>query len=249
MWDWEAGRLSFEQLLNRLHRRGAPAVRVAEEWPAQFVAFDLLRISGTDTTAWPYMRRRAALEELFTTRGLSAPWVLCPSTTDPHMVHEWLTWGSVRIEGVVFKRLNDPYRPSVEAGASTSRGRRLRPSSAPSPAHSPPQVRFCSAATTLTAACTTWAAPPPSPGRPPLPAAALLAPAGSGHPWTGWMFSAGWGSRQVLDVTLVVPDLVVEVGVDVARDAGGRWRHPARFHRSRPDLRPENVERWSEPPA
>ncbi|GHK01792.1 hypothetical protein ACWEWI_35880 [Streptomyces sp. NPDC003753] len=30
------------------------------------------------------------------------------------------------------------------------------------------------------------------------------------------------------------PELVVEVGIDVARDASGRWRHPARLHRGRP---------------
>jgi hypothetical protein len=63
--------------------------------------------------------------------------------------------------------------------------------------------------------------------------AGLLAPARRGHPWTGWSFSAGWGSRETLDVTLVEPELVVEVGVDVARDASGRWRHPARLHRAR----------------
>ncbi|MEU2930590.1 hypothetical protein ABZ636_37035 [Streptomyces sp. NPDC007251] len=54
------------------------------------------------------------------------------------------------------------------------------------------------------------------------------------HPWTGWSFSAGWGSREQLDVTLVETELVVEVGVDVARDASGGWRHPARWHRTRP---------------
>ncbi|MFJ1975316.1 hypothetical protein ACIO93_42615 [Streptomyces sp. NPDC087903] len=66
----------------------------------------------------------------------------------------------------------------------------------------------------------------------------LLAPAQRGHPWAGWSFSAGWGSREKLDVTLVNPKLMVEVGIDVARDAAGRWRHPARFHRARPDLTP-----------
>ncbi|GAA2424992.1 hypothetical protein [Streptomyces coeruleofuscus] len=52
--------------------------------------------------------------------------------------------------------------------------------------------------------------------------AGLLASARRGHPWMGWSFSAGWGSRETLDVTLVEPKLVVEVGVDVARDASGR---------------------------
>lgn len=54
--------------------------------------------------------------------------------------------------------------------------------------------------------------------------AGLLAPARRGHPWTNWSFSAGWGSRDTLNVTLVEPELVMEVGVDVARDASVRWR-------------------------
>ncbi|QOV47385.1 hypothetical protein IPT68_00305 [Streptomyces chromofuscus] len=61
--------------------------------------------------------------------------------------------------------------------------------------------------------------------------AARLAPSKGPHPWTEWTFSAGWGSRETLDVTLVRPELVVEVGVDIARDASGRWRHAARRHR------------------
>ncbi|OKJ81104.1 hypothetical protein AMK32_23245 [Streptomyces sp. CB01883] len=70
--------------------------------------------------------------------------------------------------------------------------------------------------------------------------AGLLIPA-TDHPWTGWTFSAGWGSRESLHVTLVAPELVVEVGVDAARDGAGRWRHPARWHRTRPDLSPADT--------
>ncbi|TRO58105.1 hypothetical protein [Streptomyces sp. IB201691-2A2] len=65
-------------------------------------AFDVLGLAGT-TLAWPYQRRRAALEELFRKYQLTAPWALCPSTTDPHSVHEWLTsWNAAGLEGVVF---------------------------------------------------------------------------------------------------------------------------------------------------
>jgi hypothetical protein len=60
--------------------------------------------------------------------------------------------------------------------------------------------------------------------------------------------SAGWGSQEKLNVTLVEPELVVEVGVDVARDAFGRWRHPARWHRARPDLSPADVPHLESPP-
>ncbi|MGW7387010.1 ATP-dependent DNA ligase [Streptomyces sp. NPDC054794] len=65
VWD-AASRLAFERLQGRLQRRGAGALRLAEPWPAHFVAFDLRRLSGTDTTRWTYRRRRAALEALFT---------------------------------------------------------------------------------------------------------------------------------------------------------------------------------------
>ncbi|GAA2916060.1 MULTISPECIES: ATP-dependent DNA ligase [Streptomyces] len=90
VWD-AAGRLAFEPLQNRLARRGAGAARATEEWPAHFVAFDLLRLSGTDTTSWPYRRRRAALESVFAARRLIAPWALCPSTTEADVLREWLT--------------------------------------------------------------------------------------------------------------------------------------------------------------
>ncbi|USQ85628.1 ATP-dependent DNA ligase [Streptomyces phaeoluteigriseus] len=42
--------------------------------------------------------------------------------------------------------------------------------------------------------------------------------------------------------------LVVEVGIDVARDATGRWRHPKRWHRARPVLSPDDVPRLTSPP-
>ncbi|WP_329374855.1 ATP-dependent DNA ligase [Streptomyces sp. NBC_01483] len=42
-------------------------------------------------------------------------------------------------------------------------------------------------------------------------------------------------------------EMVVEVGVDVARNASGRWRHPARLHRARPDLSPADAPLTSPP--
>jgi hypothetical protein len=67
--------------------------------------------------------------------------------------------------------------------------------------------------------------------------APLLTEATECYPWTGWSFSAGRGVNQTRDVTLVEPDLVGEVSVDVARDTAGRWRHPVRWHRARTDMR------------
>ncbi|WP_373560410.1 hypothetical protein [Streptomyces sp. Ag109_G2-15] len=75
---WESGRLAFERLQGRL-RRGAGAVEASRTWPSHFVAFDVLRLAGTETTAWPYRRRRTALEDLFAEGRLSAPWAAPPT--------------------------------------------------------------------------------------------------------------------------------------------------------------------------
>jgi len=80
VWD-ASGRLAFERLQNRLQRRGVGAARAAGEWPVHFVAFDLLRLSGTDTTGWPYRRRRAALESVFAARRP------IPMESEPHDVN------------------------------------------------------------------------------------------------------------------------------------------------------------------
>jgi hypothetical protein len=75
--------------------------------------------------------------------------------------------------------------------------------------------------------------------------AGLLAPTSGEHPWTGWTFSAGWGTRETLSVILVRPELAVEV--DVARDGAGRRRHRARWYRARPDLSPGDIELFGDP--
>ncbi|MFJ8786950.1 hypothetical protein [Streptomyces sp. NPDC102476] len=64
-----------------------------------------------------------------------------------------------------------------------------------------------------------------------------LQPGRPGHRWTGWTFSAGWGSRQELHVRLVEP----VIGAEVALDAAGRWRHPVRLMRVRTDLAPSEI--------
>ncbi|WTJ96492.1 ATP-dependent DNA ligase [Streptomyces sp. NBC_01537] len=238
------GRLFGPQPRSRRPARGDPE----SEIPPAF-AFDLLRLSGTDTTSWPYRRRRAARESVFAARRLSAPRVLCPSTTVVDVVREWLTWASVGMEGVVFKRLDDAYRPSVrgwqkykvretsEAIVGAITGSLAVPRTLLLGRYDDGgRLQYVGHTTTLAQAAG-------------AAVAGLLAAGRRGHPWTGWSFSAGWGSRKTLNVTLVEPELVGEVGVDVARDASGRWLHPARRHRARPDLshrhRPPVARRFS----
>ncbi|MFJ3229229.1 ATP-dependent DNA ligase [Streptomyces sp. NPDC086783] len=240
VWD-ASGRLAFERLNGRLMRRGAGAAQLADEWPAHFVAFDLLRLRDTDLTGWPYRRRRAALEELFAEQDLTAPWALCPSTTDPDTAREWLDWTVAGLEGLVFKNVNGTYRPGMRGwskykvrqtaeaivGAVTGSLATPRTLLLGRYDHSG-RLQYIGRTSSLSA-------------RTSAAVAVHLTTDQGGHPWQGWTFSAGWGTRENLDAILVKPEAVAEVSVDVARDNAGRWRHPVKLQRIRTDLKPGDL--------
>jgi hypothetical protein len=173
---WEAGRLAFERLQQRLARRGKGASEAAGKWPAHYVAFDLLHQGESDLTGWPYRQRRAALEALFAERGLAGPLTLCPSTTDPTVAQQWLQWTAAGLEGLCFKRLDEPYRP-----VRSWRKYKIRVTTeaivGAVPARWPRPARFCWAATTAPGACSAPAAAPPCPRLPAAPS-----PSCSPHP-------------------------------------------------------------------
>ncbi|WP_327739939.1 hypothetical protein OG749_03085 [Streptomyces nojiriensis] len=111
--DTEAGRLSFEALQRRAATRARGAVGLVARWPACFVAFDLLQHDDQELLTRPYAERRALLEGLFSEHALTAPWTLCPMTTDLTKVREWLeawtdVWG---VEGILVKPLNSRCLP------------------------------------------------------------------------------------------------------------------------------------------
>ncbi|MFF1341918.1 RNA ligase family protein [Streptomyces sp. NPDC058290] len=103
VWDIEASRLSFEALQRRAAARARSAPALAARWPAYFVAFDVLQLDGQELLTSPYAERRALLEQLFTDHALTAPWTLCPMTTDLAKAREWLeTWTDVSgVEGIL----------------------------------------------------------------------------------------------------------------------------------------------------
>ncbi|MCY0927903.1 DUF4259 domain-containing protein [Streptomyces sp. H27-H1] len=107
-----------------------------------------------------------------------------------------------------------------------------KPSSARSPALTRPQLlilgRHDQAGRLRTVGRTTTLRPDAA-----CEVAEHLAAAGPGHPWEGVRFAASCGSRDVLDATLVRPDLVAEISADRAVDRGGVWCHALRFKRLR----------------
>ncbi|MEU4730768.1 ATP-dependent DNA ligase [Streptomyces sp. NPDC023588] len=242
VWDAEAGRLSFEALQRRAAARSRGAAALAAKLPAYFVAFDVLQQDGQELLHLPYADRRSRLENLFTRHALTAPWTLCPMTTDLAKAREWLeSWTDVSgVEGILIKPLASRYHPSyrgwtkirrrdtTEAIIGAITGTLARPQLLVLGRHD--------ASGGLRAVGRSVPLRPDAARQ----VAEHLAVAPPGHPWSGVTFTSAWGSRDVLDVTLVRPDLVAEVSADRAVDRGV-FRHPLRFQRIRLDVTVDDV--------
>jgi hypothetical protein len=146
---WEACRLAFERLQQHLHHRSAGAAHTAVEFPAHLVAFGLLRLCGQDLTGHPFSERYAALEALFLWEDLSAPWSLCPTTTDPAQAAAgWPTTRPPASRALSSDRWQAGTCRAGTGGPNANRGTPQRLWSARSPAACTPPPPRCWAATT-----------------------------------------------------------------------------------------------------
>jgi ATP-dependent DNA ligase len=101
-------RLDFDALQNRLHPAESRVAMLAEETPADLVAFDLAALEGEDLRQQPFSSRRAALESLVP--GLGLRWHLTPSTTDHTQAARWFDeFEAAGCDGIVAKRRDRPY--------------------------------------------------------------------------------------------------------------------------------------------
>jgi len=233
---YHEGRLDFSALQQRNNRRPHTVAELARRQPAHLVAFDLLHHAGADLLAWPYRERRAALESLFQTHTLQAPWALTLATSDPDEARTWMQqWADVGVEGIVGKGAAQPYEPgrrgwqkyrsrdTAEAVIGAVTGSPARPATVLLGRYTPDgYLRLVARSTPLSAPVRTDLAD-------------RLSPAGPAHPWLGMRVTSHWGSRDPLEFTPVAPHLVAEFSGDTAVD-DGRYRHPVRFLRVREDL-------------
>lgn len=236
------GRLDFGELQRRARRRGRSAAQAAAEFPAYLVVFDVLEADGAELLARPYHYRRAVLEEQFTRGDLTAPFTLCPNTTDRATAQQWLdpAWGAAGIEGVMVKGLEQPYLPGKRAWIKV---RSYVSSEAVlvgiTGSLASPQTlllgRYDTTGSLRLVARTTALRTADR-----REIAQRLTPGGPDHPWHGRRFSVGWGTRAELEYHPVRPELVVEFIADMAIDAG-RFRHPVRYRRLRDDFTPDQV--------
>ena len=107
--------LSFEALQMRLHPAESRVRKLAAETPAQLMLFDCLWSPDAGTLAGrPLAERRAALERFHAGHG-SPDLRLSPATEDPTAAQAWLDAAGGALDGVVAKRLDEPYRPGERA--------------------------------------------------------------------------------------------------------------------------------------
>lgn len=106
--------LSFEALQMRLHPAESRIRRLAAETPAQLMLFDALEVAGKPLAGKPLEERRAALERFYAKE--SAPGLLLsPQTRDVAVAAGWLERSGGALDGVIAKRLDQPYRAGERA--------------------------------------------------------------------------------------------------------------------------------------
>lgn len=110
------GRLSFDDLLQRIHPAESRVRKLAAATPAHYYAFDILVAKGRDVTELPIEERRERLEAFFGSVDHELLH-LSPATTDRKIALDWFNkFGAAGLDGVMAKRLGEPYHSGDREG-------------------------------------------------------------------------------------------------------------------------------------
>ncbi len=110
----EGETLSFAALQLRLHPAASRVARLARETPAQLMLFDCLQLGAGDFSDQPLAARRKALETFM--RDAAGPrLLLSPRTTDRAVAEAWFAQTGGALDGIVAKRLDEPYHAGERA--------------------------------------------------------------------------------------------------------------------------------------
>jgi ATP-dependent DNA ligase len=237
------GRLSFDELLLRIHPAETRVRTLVEAHRAKLMVFDLLvDASGQSLVTLPLEARRARLDR-FARKYLGGKQIVVSQATRRlATARGWLTGGrGGDLDGVVAKRLDQPYRSGMRDGMVKVKRQRTADCVVGGYRYASKarvvgslllglyddegllnHVGFCSSLsaaerTGLTARLERLRKPPGFTGR---------APGGPSR----------WSTDRTSQWEPLSPKLVVEVGYDHV--TGGRFRHGTRFVRWRPDKLP-----------
>jgi ATP-dependent DNA ligase len=111
------GRLSFDDLLLRIHPAESRVRTLAEATPANYFAFDILFANGKLLKDLPIEKRRKKLEAFFESAGDHELLHLSPATTDRRIARQWFDkFGPAGLDGIMAKRLGEPYHSGDRGG-------------------------------------------------------------------------------------------------------------------------------------
>jgi ATP-dependent DNA ligase len=113
-------RLSFDDLLQRIHPAASRVRKLAEETPALFIGFDLLLdAEGPPLVNRPQRERRQALERFYAEHvEAKGDLRLSPATTDLTQAKRWFDAVGGSLDGVIAKRLDIGYESGERTGAN-----------------------------------------------------------------------------------------------------------------------------------
>lgn len=106
------GVADFDALSQRIHPADSRVRKLAAEFPAQFIVFDLLALGDVDLRGRPLAERRALLTTaLGDAAARSGGRVhVTPATTDPAVARRWFSeFEGAGCDGLIAKRLTDRY--------------------------------------------------------------------------------------------------------------------------------------------
>jgi ATP-dependent DNA ligase len=111
------GRLSFDDLLQRIHPAASRVEKLSHQTPAQLIVFDLLvDQDGAALLSFPLQRRRKALETFYAKYLVKNQSVeLSLATHDLAVAQRWLETMRGQLDGIVAKRLDQPYMSGERA--------------------------------------------------------------------------------------------------------------------------------------
>lgn len=257
------GRLSFDALSQRIHPADSRVTMLSETTPASFVAFDLLAIGDDSLLDAPLEERRTRLVTALDTA--LPPVHVTRVTEDPSEAERWFeTFEGAGLDGVVAKRLADPYTPNGRTMIKVKHARtadvvvagyRLHKNSTDERPlvgslllgiHADGgRLQHVGVAASFTAA-----------RRAELidELASLVIEPGQDHPWAHWRDEEAqasgrlpggqsrWTGAKDLSFVPLRPERVAEVGYEHMEGEGdhARFRHTARFKRWRPDREPQS---------
>jgi ATP-dependent DNA ligase len=237
------GRLSFDELLLRIHPAESRIRKLAAEHPAMLIVFDqLVDAAGQLLVDRPLRERRESLEQ-FDRSVLhdQKPVRMSIATNDRSQAVRWLRGAGVNVDGVIAKRLDMPYASGLRTAMQKIKRIRTADCVVGGFRYGSNEKIVGSLLLGLYdhdgllhhVGFTSNLSRPDRAALTPKLEALVAGPGFTGKAPGG---PSRWSTRRSTEWQPLKPKLVVEVSYD--HFSGGRFRHGTSFHRWRPDKAP-----------